>query len=56
LTRAGLVALMTNSYGNYVVQKLFDLSDDKSKRKLYERVRQENLDEIKKNSFGKYSC
>jgi len=53
-SRAGLVVLMTNSFGNYVVQKLFDLCDDRSKRKIYDKVRQENLEEIKKNSFGRF--
>lgn len=43
---------MTHPYGNYVAQRLFEFSDDKVKRKVFDRLKQENLEEIKKNSYG----
>jgi len=52
MNRIGLVVLMTHDYGNYVIQKLFDSSNETGKRLMYDTIRQENVDEIKKNNYG----
>ena len=50
--RLGLLTLMNHPYGNYVVQRLFECSDEKLRRLIYERTLTENMEEIRKNNYG----
>jgi len=50
--RLGIVLLMNHAYGNYVIQRLFECSDEFLRRKIYERIQNENIDEIKRNGYG----
>jgi len=52
--RLGLVVLMGDRFGNYVIQRLFEGGNEEVRHKIYEAIVQpENLEEIKKTNFGK---
>ena len=51
--RLGLVVLMGDRFGNYVIQRLFECNNEELRHKIYETIVQpENLEEIKKTNFG----
>lgn len=55
LIRVGLVILMTHPYGNYVLQKLFESSNDQIRRKIYAAIiNSGSLEEIKRNIHGNF--
>jgi len=45
---------MTHSFANYVVQKLFESSDESSRQVLYDKMQAGNLEEIKRSNYGKF--
>lgn len=45
---------MTHPYGNYVVQRLFECSNEQLRRTIYEATQGANAEEIKKTSYGEY--
>ena len=52
-TRVGLVILMNHPYGNYVLQKLFESSNEQIRRKIYNAIiNSGSLEEIKRNIHG----
>lgn len=53
--KLGLVVLMGDRFGNYVIQRLFEGGQEEVRHKIYEAIVQpENLEEIKKTNFGKH--
>jgi len=52
--KLGLVALMNHPYGNYVVQRLFENSDDQVRLDIYKATQGEHAEELKKNNHGKH--
>jgi len=53
MNRLSLVALMTHSFANYVVQRLFECSDDQLRQVLYDKMQQGGShEEIKKSNYG----
>jgi len=53
--KLGLVVLMGDRFGNYVIQRLFECGNEELRHKIYETIVQpENLEEIKKTNFGKH--
>lgn len=44
---------MTHSFANYVVQRLFECSDDQLRQVLYDKMQQAGShEEIKKSNYG----
>jgi len=53
--RIGLVLLMNNPFGNYVVQRLIDCSSESTRKKIYkEIIASGSLYEIKQDHHGKH--
>lgn len=52
--KPALVVMMTHSFGNYVVQRLFECSDENLRQMLYDKMQGGILEEIKKNNYGKH--
>jgi pumilio RNA-binding family len=52
--KLGLLALMNHPYGNYVIQRLFENSDDHIRQAIYTKTQTELGDELKKNNHGKH--
>ena len=44
---------MNHPFGNYVVKRLFDCSDDALKKKIHQKIQTFDLNEIRKNQYGK---
>ena len=44
---------MIHPYGNYCVQRLFEYCPEQQRRRIYEAVQGENLEEVKKTNYGK---
>jgi len=49
-----LMTIMSDSFGNYVVQRLFEVGDDGIKNKLFQKLRQFDFNEIRKNQYAKH--
>jgi len=50
----GLMILMNHAFGNYVVQRLFECSEDLMRKRIYNKLQQYDLNEIRKNQYGKH--
>ena len=44
---------MNHPFGNYVVQRLFECGEDALKKKIYHKIQTFDLNEIRKNQYGK---
>jgi len=50
----GILRMMKNAYGNYVVQRLYEYCDEEAKNRIYAKINQpEILSELRKNNYGK---
>lgn len=50
----GILRMMKNAYGNYVVQRLYEYCDEDSRNKIYMKINQSDiLAELRKNNYGK---
>ena len=50
----GILRMMKNAYGNYVVQRLYEYCDDESRNRVYGKINQPDiLSELRKNNYGK---
>lgn len=49
----GILRMMKNAFGNYVVQRLYEYCDVESKNKIYNKINQPDiLNELRKNNYG----
>jgi len=49
-----LFAMMNHPFGNYVTQRLFEKGDDNLKKNMFKKISTFDLNEIRKNQFGKH--
>ena len=50
----GILRMMKNAYGNYVVQRLYEYCDEESRNRVYAKINQPDiLSELRKNNYGK---
>ena len=49
----GILRMMKNAYGNYVVQRLYEYCDEESRNRVYAKINQPDiLSELRKNNYG----
>jgi len=51
---SALFFMMNHPFGNYVVQRLFECGDDGLKKKMFQKIQSFDLNEIRKNQYGKH--
>lgn len=44
---------MTNQFGNYVIQRLFEHSDPTTRIKIYNKIKTFDYNELRKSQYGK---
>ena len=50
----GILRMMKNAYGHYVVQRLYEYCDEESRNRVYAKINQPDiLSELRKNNYGK---